>query len=855
MTYQDFNTDWSYRRKVTAFQELGGGAGTPWTSVTLPHDALITTERRADAPGGHTNGYFESGTFEYRKTFAAPEEHRGKLLYLEFDGVYRDAVVTVNGALAGRHAFGYSRFLVRIDPHLRFGQDNEVRVACRTHLDSRWYAGCGIHRDVRLIVKNPAHLAVDGVRVTTPDIDDEVAVTEVAVSVANAGTVTSTLRLTAVITDEAGTEVASGRTPVTLLPSDDDTARLRLLVDGPRLWSAETPTRYFARVELADGDEVVDEVSVPFGIRAIQADARRGLRINGTEVKLRGACLHSDNGPLGAAAIARAEERKIERLKAAGFNAVRISHHPASSALLDACDRLGMYVMDEAFDMWTQGKSDFDYSADFPEWWERDLEAMVAKDFNHPSVIFYSIGNEIPETGTPNGGRWSRRLAEKIRALDSTRLVTNGINGFVSVLDMVLEGMAKRRAAAAQAAEGAGEAAGAAGVNGMMNEFSQMMDHIIASPMVTERTEESFAVLDVAGLNYGESRYEIDHDLFPDRVIVGSETWPSVIDRNWALVLQHPHVIGDFAWTGQDYLGETGIGLVKYADDLDKTPGFSTPFPGLTAGCGDLDLIGNRRPVSYYREIVFGLRTEPYIAVRRPERQGRSVAVATPWSWSDAVSSWSWPGFEGAPVHVEVYADADEVELLLDGVSLGRSPVGSEDRAYRTDFEVLYRAGELVAVAYRDGEESGRTSLTSASDTLRLTLTADRDRLRTGTGELGFVSIALTDESGVLRTTCDREVRVTVSGAGVLHALGSAAPVTEETFHGETRRTYDGQALAVVRPTGEGTITLTAEADDCATVQLTLTVAVAPERTAAAPTAATEDAVAEGADTDLEMSA
>jgi beta-galactosidase len=806
---------------VTPFQELGGTDSLPWTPVTLPHDALITTGRRADAPGGHTNGYFPGGAFEYRKTFAVPEEHRGTLVYLEFDGVYRDAVVTVNGALAGRHAFGYSRFVVRVDPHLLFGTDNEVRVACRTHLDSRWYAGCGIHRDVHLIVKNPTHLAVDGVRVTTSDVDDEYAVVEVAARVDNAGPVTTTLRLTAVLTDDDGTEVASGRSPVTLLPGDAETARLRLLVHHPRLWSAETPTLYRVRLEVTDGDEVVDETAVAFGIRTLRVDARRGLRVNGTAVKLRGACVHADNGPLGAAAIGRAEERKVELLKAAGFNAIRSSHHPASSALLAACDRLGMYVIDEAFDMWTQGKSDFDYSADFPRWWERDLEAMVAKDVNHPSVIFYSIGNEIPETGSPDGARWSRRLAEKLRALDDTRPVTGGVNGFVSVLDLVLTGMAQRR----EAAEGAAQ--DGAGVNGMMNAFGAVMGQITASPAVTDRTEESFAALDVAGMNYGESRYALDHELFPDRVIVGTETWPTVIDRNWALVRQYPHVIGDFTWTGLDYLGETGIGLVRYEGG--EGGGFSSAYPGLTAYCGDLDLVGHRRPVSYYREIVFGLRTDPYLAVRRPEHHGRPVAVATPWAWTDAISSWTWPGFEDEPVHVEAYADADEVELLLDGRPLGRAPVGVE-RAFRADFETTYRPGELVAVAYRDGTEVGRTSLRSATGAVRLTLTADRDELRADTADLAFVAIALTDEEGVVQNTLDRAVKVTVSGPGVVQGFGSAAPVTEETFHGEVHRTFDGRALAVIRPTGAGVVTLTAEADGCRPARVTLTVVPAHQQ-------------------------
>lgn len=582
MAREDFNRGWRWRRKVTSFQELGGTPETRWASVTLPHDALIDAERRADIADGNTNGYFPDGAFEYRKTFPVAEDDRGRLLYLEFDGVYRDPVVTVNGAYAGRHANGYSRFLVRIDPYLRFGEDNEVQVSCRTHKDSRWYAGCGIHRDVHLVTKNAVHLAVDGVRVTTADVDDELAVVDVTATVRNAGTVSAPVTVRVALTDPEGAAIADEESPLTVLPGTDDTLRLRIPVEDPRLWSAETPDRYLARVSLTESDQPLDEVEIGFGIRTIRVDARRGLRVNGRPVKLRGACIHADNGPLGVAAIGRAEERRIELLKAAGFNAIRSSHHPASSALLDACDRFGMYVIDETFDMWTMAKSDFDYSADFSQWWERDLEAMVTKDFHHPSVLLYSIGNEIPETGTPDGGRWSRRLAEKLRALDSTRPVTNGINGFVSIIDSVLTGMREHQEKTTSDGASSGDD-GAAGVNGMMNQLGPMIGQIAASPEVTERTRESFAALDVAGINYGDSRYELDHELFPNRVIVGTETWSTAIDHNWALVQRFPHVIGDFTWTGMDYLGETGIGSITYADDAGESGSFGTGYPGLTA--------------------------------------------------------------------------------------------------------------------------------------------------------------------------------------------------------------------------------------------------------------------------------
>lgn len=813
---QPFNTGWSYRTKVTAFQELGGADGALWTDVTLPHDAMIHSDRTPEMKGGETSGYFPGGAFEYKRTLAIPAEDAGKYIALEFDGVYRDAVVYVNGALAGQWAFGYSRFVVRIDPFLNFGADNEIRVACRAHLDSRWYTGAGIYRDVHLVVKSPVRIAVDGVRVTTPDVDADRAVVGIEVLIENGGATSATAVLTTIVENPAGDEVARGRAPITLLPGEADRARTRLYVSAPELWDVESPSLYRVRTELAIGEEIVDVERVPLGIRTLKLDPQHGLRINGRSVKLRGACIHGDNGPLGAAAIARAEERKIELLKAAGFNAIRSSHHPASPALLDACDRLGMLVMDETFDVWTSAKSDFDYSFDFPEWWERDVEALVAKDFHHPSVIFYSIGNEIPETGDRFGSRWGRLLAEKLRSLDPTRYITNGVNGFVSSLDLVLKGRAQRAQAPAQG-----------GVNEMMAGFGAMMDQIQASPMVTSRTEESFAVLDVAGLNYGTARYELDRTAFPNRIIVGTETWPDTIDRNWALVTANPHLLGDFTWTGFDYLGENGIGVVKYVDDTtgdgSTSSSFATAYPGLTAFSGDIDIVGHRRPVSYYRETVFGLRSEPYIAVHRPQRYDATVLVSTPWSWSDSVASWSWAGFEGQPIRAEVYSDAEEIVLQLDGEEIGRAVVG-ENKAFRADFNVTYQPGELVAIALADGVETGRASLTSARGDRQLVVSSDRSHLMNTTDDLAYLEIILTDGDGALHGT-ESPITVQVTGAGVLQALGSGNPVSADRFDSSTHSTFDGRAVAIVRPTGDGEITVTATADGCAPVELTLTVA------------------------------
>ena len=805
-----FNDGWEFRPRVNPFAELGG-VPAPYQPVTLPHDAMIGQQRTAaDGPAareGAAAAYFPGGAFEYRKVFAVPAGYRGKRVFVEFEGVYRDAMVYVNGGYAGQRPYGYSLFRIDAGRFLRFGADNEVRVEARAHRDSRWYTGAGIYRDAWLLSGGLVRIGPDGVRVTTPDIDPERAVVEVATKVENDSVTIRTAVLATELRDPAGTVVAADSARVSVLPGEPATVRQRLYVRSPQLWGPDSPARYTANVTLTGDDIETEAEAVTFGIRSLQLDPDRGLRINGQTVKLRGACVHHDNGVLGAAAHPRAEERRVEILREAGFNAIRMSHYPMSRAMLDACDRLGVLVMDEAFDVWTAAKSDFDYSLDFAQWWERDIEAMVAKDVNHPSVILYSIGNEIPEAGSPAGAAWGRKLSEKVRSLDGTRFVTNAVNGMLAVLGDLA-------AMRARASEGAG-------VNTQMAEAGDAMNAISASDLVTRRTAESFSVLDVAGLNYAEARYALDRELFPNRVIVGSETFPTRIDGNWQLVKQYSHVIGDFTWTGWDYLGEAGIGRPEYAAADGRRPDFAAPFPYLLAGCGDIDITGYRRPASYYREIVFGLRSRPYLAVQRPENHGRTFA-GSPWAWSDSIASWTWPGSEGEPVTVEVYSDADEVELLVNGRSLGRGEAGRDHR-FRAEFETVYEPGELTAIAYAGGVETGRDLLRSAAGPVLLRAEADRQVITADGTALAYVALTLTDPAGTCWTASDRPVRVEVSGQGVLLGFGSASPSTEERFDATERRTYDGRALAVLRPTSPGKIRLTASAAGCQPAETVVT--------------------------------
>lgn len=792
-----FTTGWSVRPHTSPFADASGEAAA-WTPVTLPHDALIGLSRHPDSPQGVNGGFFPGGAFEYEKQFDVPAEWRHRRVAIVFEGVYRDAMVFVNRDFAGQRAYGYSQFTLELDPFLRYGQTNTIRVEARAHQDSRWYSGAGIHRNVQLLVGNLVHVAPQGVVVTTPQADADHAVVAVATTVRNreVGTITARVRTTVVGPD--GRTITEDEVPVTLRSGESGVVRARVRVESPALWSVDDPQLHTVRTTLMMDGESLEETTTSFGIRTLQLDPVAGLRINGVPVKLRGTCIHHDNGVLGAAALPRAEERRVELLKAAGFNAIRSAHNPISPALLDACDRLGMLVMDEAFDVWTESKTDHDYASDFPTWWRRDLAAMVAKDINHPSVILYSTGNEIFETGSSLGAGLGRQLAEALRALDPTRYVTNGINAAIAVLPYTRQVMA-------ELSQGRAEQ----DFNAMLGAGPEIFNTISAADITSERVEESFSVLDVIGLNYGDARYDLDAQRSPHRVLFGSETFGRDIARNWPRIEQMPHVLGDFTWTGWDYLGESGIGRPHYREAGDGVQG---QFPWLSAWCGDIDITGHRRPISYLREIIFGRRAEPYLAVLRPERFGAELGT-NGWGWSDSVSTWTWNVPVRSPIEVEVYSDADEVELIVAGTSLGREPAGRE-HGFVARFRTQYVPGTIEAVAYRAGLASQRTALTTADDEITLTAEADRSSLRADPDDAAFISVELHDRAGIRHTAADRRFAVSLDGPAVLAGLGSADPTTLESFIGSTTTTYEGRALAVVRPTGRPgpvTVTVTAE--------------------------------------------
>ena len=440
-------------------------------------------------------------------------------------------------------------------------------------------------------------------------------------------------------------------------------------------------------------------------------------------------------------------------------------------------------------------------------------------------MVFYSIGNEILEAGKPMGARLGRALAELVKGLDPTRYVTEAVSGMLVGGDELLAGFAASRKELSEESVPSSET----GVNSAATTLWTVMSALMRSPVIGRNAEESYSYLDAGGYNYMESRFEIDRELFPNRVMVASETYASTIDTGWSAVLADPAVIGDFTWTGWDYLGEAGIGRIDYGDPETRanTGSFQGAYPWLVAWCGDFDITGNRRPQSYYREIVFGLRSDPYIVVERPHPEGQSVVHATPWSWNDVLPTWSWGVPKGTVFRVEVYSDGDEVELLLNGRSLGRQPAGVDHR-YRASFDVPFEPGELEAVAWRGGNAGERSALRSASGEVLLEMQIDRATVEATTTELVFVQLTLVDADGTVVMGADRRIVLQIDGPGALQGFGSADPADPASFTETESQTFNGRALAVVRPIEPGIVTVTATADGCAPQNLQ--VRVGPDR-------------------------
>ena len=734
--------------------------------VTLPHDAQISEKRGEDiSNGGH--GYFPGGIYTYEKNFAAPDEWKGKTVIAEFEGVYKNATVSLNGKDLCFHPYGYTGFFAELEG-LNFDEDNTLTVvADNSQLpNSRWYSGSGIYRPVWLYICEKEGLRPESVKISTVSIDPAVVKVESPIPV------------------KAEISGATG---------EGDS--FELTIPNAKLWSDETPYLYTARVSAGAGDTL----EIPFGIRQITW-SNRGLFINGKETLLRGGCVHHDSGILGAATYAESEERRVRILKENGFNAIRSSHNPASKAMLDACDKYGMYVMDETFDMWYNRKNPHDYGADFEEWWEKDTAAMVSKDFNHPSVIMYSIGNEVGEPAEAKGLEYGRKMVDLCHKMDASRPVTCGAN--LMIMSQYAKGSGiykdgEQKTSGGKKKKEGGNASLA--FNIIASVVGPGMNKAGNSKKVDKLTTPFLDSLDIAGYNYGSGRYPLEAKAHPNRVIFGSETFPQDIWKNWQMVRKYPYLVGDFMWTSWDYLGEAGLGAWSYTGGMP----FNRPYPWVLGGAGVIDILGIPDGSCKYASTVWGLEGNPVIAVRPANHPGVRPSRSV-WRGTNAIMSWSWAGCDGNKTTVEVYSDQDKVELLINGKSAGRKKV-KECKAF---FKIRYSAGTVTAVAYdASGRETGRSELRSADDQFRIAVRPEKTEV--SSGEIVYIPVNIEDSNGVVESNADRRITVEVQG-GELLAYGSANPCTEEQYHTGSFTTYYGRSLAVVRAGDSGTMKVTA---------------------------------------------
>ena len=775
-----FNDGWTVARAQTPQQK---------SPVTIPHDAMLSEKRTELSAGGKNTGWYEGYDYLYEKTFTPTADQTAGVMVLEFEGVYRCAEVWLNGEKLAFRPYGYTNFYVDLTDAVKPEQENTVQVFCRNadQPNSRWYSGAGIYRPVQLWTAPREHIAMNGLKIRTVSLDPA----EIEVEVRTVGTGAVSLQIL-----DGGTVVAEAQ----------GSGRQRIAIPGAKLWSPETPHLYTCRAGFAG-----DSLESTFGIRTITW-GENGFCLNGRRELIQGACIHHDNGVLGACCYPEAVRRKVRILKENGYNAIRSAHNPCSKALLEVCDELGVLVMDEYIDHWYIHKTRYDYVDYFMEWWKQDLTDMVEKDYNHPCVVLYSTGNEVSETAQERGIALTKEMTEFLHSLDETRPVTCGVNIFFNFLSSIGFGVyrddkAEKEAAEAEARRAAGQAAkkkksvgseffnDAAGLLG--DNFMKIGATLHGCDV---KTRDAFANMDIAGYNYGIYRYRHDLKKYPNRLILGSETFCNDAYRFRELAKENPRIVGDFVWAGMDYLGEVSIGSWEYRD---YAPTFDGGCGWVSAGSGRIDLIGNPLGEALYTRVALEQEQGPYLAVCPVSHTGEKHSPSA-WKMSNALPSWSWNGCAGKPADVEVYARAAKVALLVNGEKVGEKALKKDCIAR---FRCTYQDGTVEAVAYdAAGKETGRCALhTAGSET---ELRAEPEETGIAPGGLSFVRLRYTDRAGTVKPLERGILSVQVEG-GRLLGLGSACPYNALGFTGTRTDTYYGEALAVVQADSGEAVTLT----------------------------------------------
>lgn len=797
--------------------------------VNLPHDYMIESNVTEAAAAGSASGFYSEGVASYTKHIEIPQEWEPEEVYLHFDGVMMNATVEINGSKAILQHNGYIPFWVNITPYIYFGKANRVTVIINPSMqpNSRWYTGAGIFRSVELLHMPKLHIANDGIFGYTREIEYDaqgnpiLAYLHTEIEVHNE-TLENKIALVEVYLTKDGDNniLLSRKQKMQINPCSIDTAYLNLTLGNPSLWDAASPDLYRLHARVTDlgvfkthfiprPESTTDESSVLFGIKTVTADVKHGLRINGKTVKLKGGCIHHDNGMLGAVSLYNSEYRKLSILKEIGFNAVRTTHNPPSAALMEACDRLGMYVFDEAFDAWGIMKQPGDYNQYFETDWKKDLTAFMKRDRNHPSVIIWSTGNEIPERGGMNNGyTLATRLAEAAHILDPSRPISNAICSYWSGLDdeLTLENTKKIMGTASA------DTASFQNADSGKNDTSW------------EEYSEAFTNgLDIIGYNYMEDKYPLDHEMYPERVILGSENYPKEIGIRWPMVESAPYVIGDFTWTAFDYIGEAGIGksLFLEPDDplLKAGPfalmSFNSKFPWRLANDADVDINGSLRPQGTYRSVIWG-SDKTFLYSYDPMVIGKTELISN-WGFTDITKNWNSKNSDHKPVQAAVFSNGDEVELFQNGVCIGKCKATERLAANLPKsflFDLTYIPGELTAISYRNGKELSRDTLKTTGAVKRIRLLPEKEELLANGHDAAYIRVELVDENGAVVPDSDRKLHASIDQIASLSAFGSSNPITDENYTTGSFTSYRGTAMAIIRSGYRaGSCTLTVSAD------------------------------------------
>jgi beta-galactosidase len=771
-----FNQNWRFHLGDIANGQDTNLDDSRWRELNLPHDWSIEGEFSETHPAGTGGGALPGGTGWYRKTFSVPATSNGKLVFIEFDGVYRNSEVWINGHYLGKRPYGYSSFIYELTPHLIYGAETNViavKVDNSQQPNSRWYSGSGIYRNVWLTTLDPVHIEHWGTYVTTPEVNSEWATVVFKTKVNNSSQSVARVNLTTIIQDANGREVARAiEKDVTSKASQSEVSQT-LKVSAPVLWSDERPYLYKVVSQLEQGRRITDRFETPLGIRTFRFDIDNGFILNGKRVKIRGVCNHHDLGSLGAAVNTRAIERQLQMLKAMGVNALRTSHNPPAPELLDLTDRMGFIVMDEAFDVWKIQKTKFDYHLDFDEWHKRDLEDMVLRDRNHPSVIIWSIGNEVMEqwNKNPEGGTISRELRAIVRNLDRTRPVTAACNGVSTDNKVLTDGdldLVGTNYHHAQFSEFVKMFPGRAIIGAETNSSVHMRgSYAMPSDEIRRWPRKQEDILKL-GPTYECSAY--DNSTAP---------WGAGHEEMWKLVKNADWFSGMYIWTGWDYLGE-------------PTP---FPWPAVSSYFGIIDLAGFPKDPYYFYQSEW--TSQPVLHI---------------------FPHWNWK--QGQQVDVVAYFNnADEVELFLNGRSQGtKRKQGDEMHVF---WRLAFEPGVLKAVSRRNARVVLTKEVRTAESPAKIVLVPDRQTIRADGADLSFVTVKVIDNKGTLVPLAENLIKFELVGPGAIAGVDNGNQISHESFKAKQRKAFHGLALAIVQSKQKaGNIILKASSDGLAPASL-----------------------------------